>query len=110
MMSRGRDTPGSYYFSRMDDFAKMDIFFVVATVAVVAHIVFATVIFWYALRLLRLLERIGREVEEEAKALARDLDEARAEASRTGRRFARLFDVALAAVTRFLGGTGRAKR
>lgn len=87
----------------MDDFAKMDIFFMVATVAVVLHAALVSVVFWYVLRLFRILERIGLEAEEELKALSEDLDEARAEAAREGRKLSRLFDIAVAALSGFLG-------
>lgn len=87
----------------MDDLAKMDIFFIVTTVAVALHAVFASIVFWYVLQLLRVLKRISLEAEEEVKALKDDLEKVRHEAKREGRRLSRLFDLAIAGLSGFLG-------
>ena len=61
----------------MTDFLKMDIFFVVATVATVLIAALVIVLLVYAVRLMRTLNRIGEEVEEEAKAIREDIEDAR---------------------------------
>ncbi len=66
----------------MNDFLKMDIFFGVATAAALILTALAAIALMYAIRLLRTLARISEEVEEEAKALRQDLDDARKETKR----------------------------
>lgn len=66
----------------MDDFLKMDIFFGVATASAIVLTTLAAIALMYAIRLLRTLARVADEVEEEAKALRQDLDEARKDAKR----------------------------
>lgn len=61
----------------MSDFLKMDIFFVVATVATVLVAALIIVALVHVVKLLQTLNRIGEEVEEEAKALREDIEEAR---------------------------------
>ena len=83
----------SHYFNRsndtlstMTDFMKMDIFFVVATLALVLLTVMVSIVLWYGIRLMRTLERIAVHIEEEAKELKKDLDEARADAKAEGKK------------------------
>ena len=61
----------------MTDFLKMDIFFVVATVATVLIAALIIIALVHAVKLLRTLNRIGEEVEEETKAIREDIEEAR---------------------------------
>jgi uncharacterized membrane protein len=61
----------------MSDFLKMDIFFVVATVATVLIAALLVVLLIHAVRLLQTLNRISEEVEEEAKAIREDIQDAR---------------------------------
>ena len=58
----------------MDDFLKMDIFFLVATLAMVVIAMLIAAALIYRIRLLRTLERIAGEVEGEARAIIADLD------------------------------------
>lgn len=69
----------------MNDFLKMDIFFVVATIGVVVITVLICIALWYLIRTLRAFERIATLAEEEAKLVRNDLDEARQELKREGR-------------------------
>lgn len=73
----------------MNDFLKMDIFFVVATIATVVISTVLVVALVYAVRFLRTLNRIGDEVEEETLAIREDIGDVRAEARRF--RFSNLF-------------------
>lgn len=73
----------------MEDFFKMDVFFVVATIATVVVTTLLVIALVYAVRFLRTLDRIGHEVEEEAVALRADIEEARSRVKSF--RFAQLF-------------------
>ncbi|HRH24517.1 MAG TPA: hypothetical protein PK109_02930 [Candidatus Paceibacterota bacterium] len=76
----------------MSDFLKMDIFFFVATIGtIVTSILLATILF-YGIRVLRGIERILGEVEEEAKALRADIQEVRAVARKEGSKLAGLLE------------------
>ncbi|HEY4489358.1 MAG TPA: hypothetical protein VJA87_02640 [Candidatus Paceibacterota bacterium] len=73
----------------MTDFLKMDVFFGVATVAAVAVTLITIVALAYAVRLLRTLNRIGDDIEEETEAIREDVEAARRKVR--GFRFASLF-------------------
>jgi hypothetical protein len=89
----------------MSDFLKMDIFFVVATVATVLIAALIIVLLVYAVRLMQTLNRIGEEVEEEAKAIREDIHDARS--SVRGFSLARVFSLFGKTAKR---ATSRAKR
>jgi len=61
----------------MTDFLKMDVFFGVATVATVVVALVLIVALVYAVRLLRTLNRIGDDIEEETVAIREDVADAR---------------------------------
>jgi hypothetical protein len=61
----------------MDDFLKMDVFFVVATTAVVVFAALLTCALVLVIRILRNVERISETVTEEAQLLKGDLDDMR---------------------------------
>lgn len=61
----------------MEDFLKMDIFFAVATFAVLIVAALLSAFLFYCIRILRTLARIAEEVEGEAKALRGDIEEVR---------------------------------
>jgi hypothetical protein len=63
----------------MNDFLKMDIFFVVATVAVVLLTLLGAVLAWRFLRILKNIEIISAQVVEEGAAIRSDLATLRAE-------------------------------
>jgi hypothetical protein len=68
----------------MSDLLKMDIFFVVTTIAVVLLTLLVAIALYYVIRLLRTLDRIGEQIEEEAAALRADLNEVRSSAKKQG--------------------------
>lgn len=68
----------------MNEFLKMDVFFVVATIGFVILAVLLCIALVYVIRLLRTLDEIAHTVEDEALALREDLDEARASIKRGG--------------------------
>lgn len=80
----------------------MDLFFVVATAAVVVVSVLASVFLVFAIRLVRTAERLGSLVESEARALKGDLDDARLAARREAAAFLNLITSARKAVLRLI--------
>lgn len=85
----------------------MDIFFVVATLGVVAVsicVVLALTALW---KLLRTLDRIAEEVEEEAHAIRTDIAEARTVIKREGMKAASLMTAATKLGKSLLGRTSR---
>lgn len=87
----------------MDDFLKMDIFFVLATVMTLLIGILASVFLFYAIRVARTLHRLSSDIADEAHALKGDLDDARVAAKREGRHLLHLVDAARKAVTRLAG-------
>lgn len=63
----------------MDEFMKMDIFFVVTTIAVVVLTVLLAFVLIRTLRILKKIEEVSDMVSEEGKLIREDIDEARAE-------------------------------
>lgn len=61
----------------MTDFFKMDVFFVVATVATAVVALILIVALAYAIRFLRTLNRIGDDIEEETEAIREDIHDVR---------------------------------
>ncbi|CAN5738557.1 hypothetical protein BH11PAT2_BH11PAT2_00280 [soil metagenome] len=74
----------------MNEFLKMDVFFVVTTIAVVIVGVLVCVVLFYLAQFLKTANRIATEVEEETGAIRADLDEMRSGIKR-GLRFVPLF-------------------
>jgi uncharacterized protein YoxC len=68
----------------MDEFLRMNVFFVIATIGFVVLAIMVAVILFYVIKLLRTISRVADTVEEEAVALKGDLDEARASIKRQG--------------------------
>jgi hypothetical protein len=66
----------------MDEFLKMDIFFVVATVAVAVLAVLSSFILWRLERILRHVEHISEQAAAESDNLREDLAEMRSEVHR----------------------------
>lgn len=62
----------------MSDFLKMDIFFVVSTVAIVLVATLALVALFYVIRILRTADKIGAEIADEASLIRADIRDARA--------------------------------
>jgi hypothetical protein len=88
----------------MDEFQKMDVFFVVATLGFIVLTVLASLFLFYAIRVAQALDRIAKDIEVEAHELKQDIDDARLAAKREGRHLLHLVDVALATGRRFVRG------
>jgi predicted RND superfamily exporter protein len=68
----------------MNEFLKMDIFFVVATVALVVFVLMLCVALWYMIKILRSISHVADTIDEETESIKEDLDEARASVKRKG--------------------------
>ncbi len=66
----------------MDDFLKMDIFFVVATVAIVLVSVLLAMVLIRLLRILKTVDEVSEIVQEEAEGIRDDIREVRATVKR----------------------------
>ncbi len=86
----------------MNPFIQMDIFFVIAAIGFVVLAVLASIIMVYVIILLRTINRVAVNVEEEAQSLKDDLDAARASVKRGGIGLLSLFGFATKAGTRLL--------
>ena len=75
----------------MDDFAKMDIFFLVTTVAVVALAVLVGVLIFYILRTARDVSDVVRIVKKESERFAEGVSTARREMTGRGESIAQKF-------------------
>lgn len=75
----------------MDEFLKMDIFFFVATVAVVAVAFFIAFVLWRFERILRNIEHISEQIALESDVVRQDLAELRSDIKRGKGRLKSLF-------------------
>ena len=71
----------------MEDFLKMDVFFVVATIVAVVVGLLVSVALYYVIRLLRIITHITEQVEEEAITIRKDIAEVRTRVHKEGLRF-----------------------
>lgn len=92
----------------MEDFLKMDVFFIVATIAVLIVAVLTSIALVYLIRILRTVSHISEEVQGEAVALREDIDGLRQKARSEGLRLKHIFDIFGKAGKRLLT-TGRRK-
>lgn len=74
----------------MDEFAKMDIFFVVATAAVVIIAIFVSIALYRVVKILTYVERVSKIVTEEGELVRSDIDEMRTAIKREGFKLAHL--------------------
>jgi uncharacterized protein YoxC len=75
----------------MDEFLKMDIFFFVATLAVVVLAYFAAFVLWRLQRVLKNIEHISEQVAGESDTIRQDLTELRSDIRRGKGRLKSLF-------------------
>ncbi len=68
----------------MDDFLKMDIFFFVATVAVVVVSACAALVLWRLQRILRHIEHISGQISAESEAIRLDIADMRTDVRSKG--------------------------
>jgi uncharacterized protein YoxC len=75
----------------MDEFLKMDIFFFVATIAVVVLAIFTAFVLWRLERVLKSVEHISEQVSLESDEVRHDLAEMRSDVRRGKSRLKSLF-------------------
>jgi H+/gluconate symporter-like permease len=68
----------------MNEFLKMDIFFVVATGALIVFVLLLCIALWYMIKILRSISHVAETIDEETESIKSDLDEARASVKRQG--------------------------
>lgn len=93
----------------MNEFLKMDIFFIVATVAVVVVGAALCFVLVYLARFLKTLDRIANEIQEETEAIRQDLDYARQQVRMSGAKISALTSLFGKSAVRLLGGTKKKK-
>jgi len=75
----------------MNEFLKMDVFFFVATIAVIVVAVFAAYIMWRFQRILKNIEHISEQVSKESDMVREDIAEFRSDLKRGRGRLRSLF-------------------
>ncbi|MHB8660704.1 MAG: hypothetical protein ACYC75_02060 [Minisyncoccota bacterium] len=75
----------------MDEFLKMNIFFFVTTIAIVALSFFTALVLWRLERVLKNIEHISEQIALESDSVRKDLAEMRDEVRRGKSRFKSLF-------------------
>ena len=91
----------------MNDFLKMDIFFVVTTLVVLMLGIVVTLILFRVWRILGYVEEISRDLSEESALLRNDVAEMRARIKKEGFKFAHIGSLFASRVARFWGKKGR---
>jgi hypothetical protein len=76
----------------MDEFLKMDIFFVVTTVSVAVMTILLAIVLIRVLRILKNIEDISLMVEEEGVKFREDIAQVRAKVKQEGLRVGHMFD------------------
>ncbi len=74
----------------MNDFIKMDVFFVITTIAVIMFIIVIAVVGYYIIKILRDVKKISQTAKTETENLAQDLEDLRANARQEGLKFKHL--------------------
>ena len=75
----------------MDEFLKMDIFFFVTTLAVIALAFFTAFVLWRLERVLKNVEYISKQVAEESDDVRHDIDDMRRDIQQGSGRLKSLF-------------------
>lgn len=88
----------------MDEFAKMDIFFVVSTSAVVILALLLAIVIYRILKILSYVERVTKLVTEEGELIRMDINELRTAVKREGFKFSHLAQFARKRARSFMGG------
>lgn len=76
----------------MDDFLKMDVFFVVTTAVVLIGGVICMVALYYLIRVLRSVDRLMKNISEESDNIREDIALLRAKAREEGMKWKHLLD------------------
>ena len=87
----------------MDDFLKLDVFFIVTTLVVIMLGIAFTLVLFRVWRILGHIEDISRDISEESTLLRNDVAQMRARIKSEGFKFAHLMSLFTSRVARFWG-------
>ena len=91
----------------MNDFLKMDIFFIVTTLVVLMLGIVVTLILFRVWRILGHMEDISRDISEESALLRNDVAQMRARIKTEGFKFAHIMSLFSSRIARFWGKKGK---
>ncbi|OGG55996.1 hypothetical protein A2680_00470 [Candidatus Kaiserbacteria bacterium RIFCSPHIGHO2_01_FULL_55_37] len=91
----------------MNDFLKMDIFFIVTTLAVIMLGIVVTLILFRVWRILGHIEEISRDISEESALLRNDVAQMRARIKSEGFKFSQVLSLFGSRIARFWGKKGK---
>lgn len=91
----------------MGDFAKMDVFFVVTTIAVIVVSILLAIALYRIVRILRNVEHVSQIVSDEGDLMRDDLAQMRAAIKREGFKLSHLARFARKRAASFMGGRGK---
>ncbi len=87
----------------MDDFLKMDVFFIITTLVVVMLGIAVTLILFRVWRILGHVEEISRDIRDESALLRNDVAQMRARIKSEGFKFAHIMSLFGSRIARFWG-------
>ena len=91
----------------MNDFLKMDIFFIITTLVVLMLGIVVTLILFRVWRILGHVEDISRDIRDESALLRNDVAQMRARIKTEGFKFAHIMSLFSSRVARFWGKKGK---
>ena len=91
----------------MNDFLKMDIFFIVTTLVVIMLGIAFTLVLFRVWRILGHVEDISRDIRDESALLRNDVAQMRARIKTEGFKFAHIMSLFSSRVARFWGRKGK---
>jgi len=91
----------------MNDFLKMDIFFIVTTLVVLMLGIVVTLILFRVWRILGHVEDISRDISEESALLRNDVAQMRARIKTEGFKFTHIMSLFSSRIARFWGKRGK---
>jgi hypothetical protein len=93
----------------MSEFAKMDIFFVVTTIAVVIVAALFTIALYYIVRILRNVDHVSQIVSEEGDLMREDIAQMRSSIKREGFKISHLASFARKRAASFMRGSRKSE-
>ncbi len=94
----------------MSEFLKMDIFFFVATIGTIVLTTLLSIALFYCIRVVKGMERILGEIEDETKAIRADLGSVRDAARREGEKLSGMLQAFEAMLRSFIGKKPRTRK
>lgn len=91
----------------MESFFKMDVFFVVATVATLVLASLLAILLWYLIQIVRSCKRILQVIENESENIRADIADMRLRAKQKGATASRLIDMILSVGKKIITRAGK---